>query len=58
MTMMQSEEGQTSKRSMAERIDWIWLCSSLASLVVTLAAMTGLDTPQARPNAVLEGTKT
>lgn len=32
--------------------------SSRASLVVTLAAMTGLETPQARPRAVLDGTKT
>lgn len=37
---------------------WIWLCSSRASLVVTLAATTGRETPHARPSAVLEGTKT
>jgi hypothetical protein len=35
-----------------------WICevSSRASLVVTEAAMTGRETPQARPRAVLEGT--
>jgi hypothetical protein len=32
--------------------------NSLASLVVTLAAITGLLTPQARPRAVLDGRKT
>lgn len=32
--------------------------NSLASLVVTEAAITGLDTPHARPRAVLLGTKT
>lgn len=36
----------------------IWLESSRASLVVTEAAMTALETPQALPRAVLEGTKT
>lgn len=36
----------------------IWLLSSRSSLVVTLAAMTGRETPQARPRAVLEGRKT
>lgn len=36
----------------------IWLESSRASLVVTEAAMTALETPQALPKAVLEGTKT
>lgn len=36
----------------------IWTLSSRASLVVMLAAMTGRETPQARPRAVFEGTKT
>jgi hypothetical protein len=35
----------------------IWLDNSLDSPVVTLAAMTGLDTLQARPRAALEGKK-
>ena len=37
---------------------WIWLDNSLFSFVVTLAAMTGLETPQALPNAAFEATKT
>jgi hypothetical protein len=36
----------------------IWPWSSRASLVVTLAAMTGLLTPHALPRAVFDGTKT
>lgn len=36
----------------------IWLRSSRASLVVMDAAMTGRETPHARPRAVLDGTKT
>ena len=36
----------------------IWLMSSLDSEVVTLAAMTGRVTPQARPRAALDGMKT
>jgi len=36
----------------------IWLDSSFDSPVVTLAAITGLDTLQARPTAALEGKKT
>lgn len=36
----------------------IWLLSSRASLVVIEAAMTGRETPHARPSAVLLGTKT
>lgn len=36
----------------------IWLLSSRASLMVMEQAMTGRDTPHARPRAVLEGTKT
>ena len=43
---------------MASLIVWIWLCSSRASLVVTLAATTARDTPQARPSAILDGTNT
>jgi hypothetical protein len=42
---------------MAFLIVRIWLESSWASLVVTLAAMTGRVTLQARPRAALEGTK-
>ena len=37
---------------------WIWEFNSLASFVVTLAAMTALLTPHARPRAVLLGRKT
>ena len=44
--------------SMSCLMVWIWLESSLFSFVVMLAAMTGLVTPQARPSAALEGTKT
>src|ERR1700733_11392987 len=36
----------------------IWLCSSLDSLVVTLAEITGLETLHARPRAAFDGTKT
>lgn len=36
----------------------IWAFSWLPSLVVTEQAITGRDTPQARPRAALEGTKT
>lgn len=36
----------------------IWLLSSFDSFVVTDAAITGLVTLQARPNAALEGTYT
>ena len=36
----------------------IWLWSSRTSLVVTLAAMTGRDTLQARPRAAFDGMKT
>ena len=43
--------------STASWIVWIWLESSLFSLVVMLAAMTGLVTPHARPRAALELTK-
>jgi hypothetical protein len=35
----------------------IWLDSSWASLVVTLAAITGRVTLQARPSAAFDGTK-
>jgi hypothetical protein len=38
-------------------IVWIWLDSSLDSLVMTPAEMTGPVTPHARRNASLEGTK-
>ena len=44
--------------SMASLILRIWLWSSRASLVVTLAAMTGRDTLQARPRAAFDGIKT
>jgi len=37
---------------------WICAFSSLASFVVTLAAITGLETPHARPSAVFDGRKT
>lgn len=37
---------------------WIWLWISLASPVVILAAMTGLETLQARPSAAFDGTNT
>eukprot|EP00882_Tetradesmus_deserticola_P032886 GHRQ01037523.1.p1 GENE.GHRQ01037523.1~~GHRQ01037523.1.p1 ORF type:complete len:140 (+),score=4.73 GHRQ01037523.1:280-699(+) len=48
--------GQISSFSMASLRLWIWLFSWLPSLVVTDAAITGRDTPQARPRAALEGT--
>lgn len=44
--------------SMASLTLRIWLCSSRASLVVTLAAITGRETLQARPKAALDGMKT
>ncbi len=37
---------------------WIWLLSWLPSLVVTEAAMTGRDTPHARPREALDVTNT
>ena len=43
--------------SIARLMVWIRLESSLFSFVVTLAAMTGLETPQALPRAALEATK-
>ena len=38
----------------------LWICalSWLPSLVVTLAAMTGRDTPHARPSDAFDGTNT
>lgn len=50
--------GDRNARSLLTLTAKICEFNSLASLVVTLAAMTGLETPQARPNAVLEGKKT
>ena len=47
-----------SSFSMASFSCWIWFFSWLPSLVVTLQAITGRDTPQARPSAALEGTNT
>ena len=38
--------------------DWIWGLSWEPSLMVTAVAMTGLDTPHARPRACLERTNT
>ena len=49
---------QISSFSMASFSCWIWFFSWLPSLVVTLHAITGRDTPHARPSAALEGTKT
>ena len=49
---------QMSSFSMASLSCWIWFFSWLPSLVVTLHAITGRDTPQPRPSAALEGTKT
>lgn len=43
---------------MASFILMIWLLRALASLEVMLQAMTGRDTPVARPSATLDGTKT
>ena len=37
---------------------WIWFLSWEPSLVVTDAAITGLDTPHDRPSACLFGTNT
>lgn len=48
---------QTISRSTLSFIVLIWLESSLFSFVVTLAAMTGRVTPQARPSAALDSTK-
>ncbi len=47
-----------SSFSIASLSCWIWLFSWLPSLVVTEQAMTGRDTPQARPSAALEVTNT
>lgn len=47
-----------SSFSMASLSCWIWFFSWLPSLVVTEQAMTGRDTPQARPSAALDGTNT
>ena len=47
----------TMSLSTSSLIVWIWLESSLFSLVVMLAAMTGLVTPHARPSAAFELTK-
>ena len=48
----------TMSLSMALLTVWMRLESSLFSLVVMLAEITGLETPQARPRAALEETKT
>ena len=40
-----------SSFSMASLSDWIWDLSSEYSLTITEHAMTGRDTPQARPRA-------
>lgn len=47
-----------SKRSIFSLIVAICDCSSRASFVVMLAAMTGLETSHARPSAAFDGTKT
>jgi hypothetical protein len=47
----------TSSFSIAFFIVVTWLCSSLDSLVVTLAAITGRETLHARPRAAFDGTK-
>lgn len=49
---------QISSFSIASLSCWICDLSWLPSLVVTLHAITGRDTPQARPSAALEGTNT
>jgi hypothetical protein len=46
----------TSNFSIACLIVVTWLCSSLDSLVVTLAAITGRETLHARPRAAFDGT--
>jgi hypothetical protein len=51
-------QDQINSFSMASFRLLIWVLSWLPSLVVTDAAMTGRDTPQARPSAALEGTNT
>ena len=54
-------ENQQISEDMAEGITlrlWIGCFSWLPSLLVTEQAMTGLVTPQARPRACFEGTKT
>ncbi len=43
---------------MASLILVIWGLSWLASLLVMLHAITGRDTPAARPSAALDGTNT
>lgn len=48
----------TISLSMALLTVWMTLASSVFSLVVMLAEITGLETPQARPRAALEATKT
>ena len=48
----------TMSLSMDRLMVWMRLESSLFSLVTTLAAITGLETPQALPRAALEATKT
>lgn len=57
-TPLATRADQMSSFSMASFRLWIWFFSWLPSLVVTLHAITGRDTPQARPSAALEGTKT
>lgn len=54
----QRNKSHTSSLSMAIWTDWICGLSWEPSLMVTEVAMTGRDTPQARPRACLERTNT
>lgn len=49
---------QTNSLSMAICTDWIWGFSCEPSFIVTEVAITGRDTPHARPKACLERTNT
>lgn len=49
---------QTNSLSMAICRDWIWGLSCEPSFIVTEVAITGRDTPHARPKACLERTNT
>lgn len=51
-------DAQIKSFSIACCRDWIWLFSCDPSFIVTAQAMTGRDTPVARPKACLESTKT
>lgn len=58
LSLHQCNKNHTSSLSIASWTDWICGFSWEPSFMVTEVAMTGRDTPQARPSACLERTNT